>query len=356
MRLYTMRELVEVLMKRKRYLFIFFCLLSVLPVLLCSCSLTGKEDGDTVTVIDQMGRKVTVPKKINRIAALHHAGGKIVFALGLQDKLVDQALYHYEAVAMAKVDKSFASRPKLVEGHSTNNEGLISLKPDVAIAYASFDPSQMDQLEQAGVKVVAIKGETLEESYAAVRLVAKVLGRESRGEQYIADCEKILSILRKRIAEIPPKERLRVMFVGPKNIYTAATGSMMQSTLLETAGGVNVASDLRGFWASVSPEQIVSWNPDVILLGSSLATYGTESILSNPQFRTISAVKNRRVYVFPSNVGWWDYPAPHCVLGTLWTAKTLYPERFRDIDVLRMADDFYKKYLGHSFTEMGGRL
>jgi iron complex transport system substrate-binding protein len=325
-------------------------------IVLCGCSNSKATDGETVTVVDQAGRTVTVPKKIRRIAALHHFGGKVVFALGQQDKLVDQALYHRENLAMAKVNPSFAAKPKLIQGHNLNNEQLVALRPDIAIAYASFDPADIEQLENAGIKVIAIRGETLEESYAGVRLVAKVLGCEKRGDEYIAECERLVRLVKERTERIPPEKRLKVMFVGPKNIYTAATGQMLQNMLLETAGGRNVASSLTGFWASVSPEQIAAWNPDVIFLGSSLDAYGTDTVFSNRQFSTVSAVRNGRVYVFPSTIGWWDYPAPHCVLGMVWAAKTLYPDRFRDVDMKKIADGFYSRYLGYSFTAMGGRL
>ncbi|HQP30862.1 MAG TPA: iron ABC transporter substrate-binding protein, partial [Deltaproteobacteria bacterium] len=70
----------------------------------------------------------------------------------------------------------------------------------------------------------------------------------------------------------------------------------------------------------------------------------------------LKAIQKRRVHVFPSNVGWWDFPAPHCVLGVVWAAKTLYPERFQDVDMRAIADGFYAKYLGYSFTALGGRL
>jgi len=320
------------------------------------CSGSKVADGDTITVVDQVGRTVTVPKNIRRIAALHHFGGKVVFALGQQDKLVDQALYHRENLAMAKINPSFAAKPKLISGHNLNNEQMVALKPDIAIAYASFDPADIEQLENAGVKVIAIRGETLEESYAGVRLVARVLGCEKRGEEYVAECERLVRLVMERTGRIPPEKRLKVMFVGPKNIYTAATGQMLQNMLLETAGGRNVAESLKGFWAAVSPEQIAAWNPDVIFLGSSLDSYGADSLFGDRQFSTVSAVRNRRVYVFPSNIGWWDYPAPHCVLGMVWAAKTLYPDLFRDVDMKKIADGFYTRYLGYSFTAMGGRL
>ena len=328
-----------------------------LCLVLSGCNNNQKGDaGQTVTVVDQLGRTVTVPKNPKRIVALHHFGGKVVFALGAQDLLVDQALYHLESVAMARLDPIFAAKPKLIQGHDINNEEMVALRPDLAIAYTSFDPSEMEQLENAGITVLAIKGETLEESFEGVRLVAKVLGREQRGEQYIADCQKFCRLVTERTAAIPPEQRLKVMFSGPKNIFSVATGDMLQDTLLTMAGGRHVASELSGFWATVSPEQVAAWNPDVIFLGSSLATYGAGALIDNDMLSTVKAVKDRRVYVFPSNIGWWDYPAPHCVLGLVWAAQTLYPDRFRDVDMRAEADEFYRKYLGYSYTALGGQL
>ena len=146
------------------------------------------------------------------------------------------------------------------------------------------------------------------------------------------------------------------MFAGPKSVSMVATGEMLQTECLRLAGADNVACGLKGFWCDVSPEQVAVWNPDVIFLGSSKDSYDVDKVLKGSQFKTVTAVRQRRVYAFPSNVGWWDWPAPHCVLGVLWSAKTLYPERFADIDMRKVADDFYAKYLGHSFTALGGKL
>lgn len=343
---------------RKRGIFLpFFFILLGLILLLSACGKPKSQEGvETISVIDQLGRTVVVPQKITRIAALHHFGGKVVFALGQQDRLVDQALYHRENEAMAKVNPVFAAKPKMIKGHDINYEELIALKPDVAFTYTSFDRSEMEQLENAGIRVVAIRGETIAESYQGVKLMAKVLRCEGKGKDYIEDSESLLNTVQRRVANLPTENRLRVMFAGPKNIYTVATGEMLQTEILEKAGARNVASALRGFWAKISPEQIAAWNPDVIFLGSRLEVYGADSLFNDPQFQTIKAIKSKRAYTFPSNIGWWDYPAPHCVLGVVWAAKALYPERFTDLDMLKIADGFYKKYMGYTFTAMGGKL
>jgi iron complex transport system substrate-binding protein len=325
---------------------------------LSGCGYQASQADEVISVTDQLGRTVAVPRHMTRISALHHFGGKIVFALGQQSRLVEQSLYGKEAQALAKVDPQFAAMPKTQDqtGHAINYEELIALRPQCIFVYASFNRSEMRQLEDAGIRVIAVKGETIEESFEAVRLVAKVLNCEKKGEEYIDDCKRLLSLVQERIGNLPADKSLRVVFSGPKSVYTIATGEMLQNQVLEQAGAVNAGASLKGFWSDVSPEQLAAWNPDVIFVGSSLATYGVQEVLGNSQFKTLKAVRTRKVFVFPSNIGWWDYPAPQCVLGVLWTAKTLYPELFTDIDVLKIADAHYAKYLGHTFTSMGGKL
>ena len=325
-------------------------------VLVDGCDRRITSPGEKQQVTDQLGRVVTVPRTVQRLTALHHYGGKIVYALGLGDRLVEQAIYGLEAAAISRVDPVFAARPSIGLGHSLNIEQLISLKPDVVFTYSSFDRSDMERIGNAGIPVIAVRGETLEESFVGVRLMAKVLDRTAQGEIYIGECERLLRLVEERLAGIPPEARVKVLFSGPKSLLTAASGEMLQNEILQRAGARNVAAQLKGFWVDVSPEQIAEWNPDVIFLGSNLNSYDEKALYSNSQFATISAVRTHRVYGFPSNVGWWDYPAPQCVLGVVWAAKTLYPERFADVDVLKIADEFYAKFVGHSFSELGGKL
>lgn len=315
-----------------------------------------RQENPCVTVVDQLGRTVTVPINIQRVVTFHFMAGKIVFALGRQDKLVSQSLLRNEGKAMARIDPVFAAKPLFMSGQTTNIEVLMALRPDVAIVYASFDKAEVEQMEKAGIKVVAVKGETFAEGYEAVRLIGKILGCEDRAEAYIKECNKLLNLVKGRITHVQRNRRPRVLFLGPKGAYDVATGDMLQSAILSAAGAENVASGLKGRWPTVSPEQIVAWNPDVVFLGSGWGGFGADKLLNNPQLKAVRAVRNRKVFDFPSNIGWWDFPAPHCALGVVWAAKTLYPDRFMDLSMQEVADNFYTRYLGYSFTSLGGKL
>ena len=329
-------------------------ILSVCSIVLGACNSGSPQVDQMVSYRDQEGHLVQVPRHITRISG----DGVIIYALRQQDKLVDRGMYYgMDAKALARVDPQFAARPNILDGDKTNCEALAALRPQVVFANAVFHKEDKQQMEIAGLKVFSIKGETIEESFETVRLMGRVLGCEVEAREYLADCHRLLKLVEDRTRDIPQAQRLRVLFAGPKSVYTVATGEMLQTEILRRAGAENVASGLKGFWCDVSPEQVALWNPDVIFLGSSKGIYGAEQVCRNSQFKTVKAVKQRRVYAFPSNIGWWDFPAPHCVLGVVWSAKTLYPDRFKDVDMLKIADTFYAKYRGgHTFTAMGGKL
>jgi iron complex transport system substrate-binding protein len=321
---------------------------------LCGCNDLSMLGDQSLALRDQEGHSVRLPRHISRVSG----EGGIVYALGQQDKLVDRGIYYGpEGDAMARLDPGFAARPKIMEGkNNINCEALVALRPQVIFANTEFHKADKEQMERAGLKVFAIKSETIEESFEAVRLIGQVLGCQDKARGYLNDCRHLLKLVEDRTKDIPDDKRLKVMFAGPKGIYTVATGAMIQTDVISRAGAENVAAGLKGFWCDVSPEQVAVWNPDVIFLGSSKGAYGVDEVYRCAQFKTVSAVKQKRVYAFPSNIGWWDFPPPHCVLGVLWAAKAMYPDRFPDIDMLKTADAFYAKYRGHTFTALGGKL
>lgn len=340
---------------KRKYIALALVLVFLLSLVGCAQEASAPVD-NTITVKDQLGRTVTLPKDITKVTGTHIVGPNIIYALGEKDKLVDQGIPGLLGTALCKVDPDYAAKPTVMHGASYNIEEVIALNPQVSFVYVPSNEDMIDQFENAGIKAVAIKGETIEDSYEAIRLIAKVLNCEDKGEAYIVECNKLLQLVEDRLGNIPEEDRPRVMFAGPKSVYTVASGEMLNTTLLEMAGAVSVSKDLKGSWTEVSPEQVATWNPDIIILGSSLDIYGDDQIYNNPHFKTVKAIQERKVYSMPSNIGWWDFPAPNCVLGVVWMAKKFYPDKFADIDMTQVADDFYKKCYGYTFTEMGGKL
>ena len=123
---------------------------------------------------------------------------------------------------------------------------------------------------------------------------------------------------------MPAKERKRVFVSGTSPLKTAGM-DMLQSEMVQLAGGVNVAQDVAGYWPEVNLEQVAKWDPEVIFVvpykGASV-----EAILDSPEWADITAVKNQQVFMLPKYVGPWDTPIPEAILGIEWMAGKLFPD------------------------------
>jgi len=126
---------------------------------------------------------------------------------------------------------------------------------------------------------------------------------------------------------------------------------MLQGQLLEAAGLVNAAADVPGAggFVNVTLEEIIGWDPEVIYLPV-YAVYTVESLLADPAWAGVSAVKNRRVYRFPSPLEPWDYPTPACALGLSWLIHNVNPGLYPLEAVLDDANAYYQLVYGKTFT------
>jgi iron complex transport system substrate-binding protein len=113
--------------------------------------------------------------------------------------------------------------------------------------------------------------------------------------------------------------------------------------MMERAGARNVASSIAGF-KQVTMEDVLTWDPAVIFVQERYPAV-VDEIKKAVSWQTIDAVKNGRIYLMPEYAKAWGYPMPEAMaLGELWMAKELYPERFKDIDMQKEVDAYYKEF------------
>ncbi|NMA04685.1 MAG: ABC transporter substrate-binding protein [Clostridiales bacterium] len=325
----------------------------------CGKTATAPEDEpEKRFIVDQVGRKVELPEKIERVATSHHFDTKLIYALGQEDKMTHKRISAKEGEAMERLDATYAALPDLEapEYQKASAEALMVVKPQVVFSYAAFDTAEIEQYTNAGLTVVGVKGETLDDTYEAIQLMGDILDCKKQADDFETYVKEKVSTIEGRAKDVKDEGKPKVLFTGPKSIYTVATGDMFQSEMIEMAGGINVSKELKGRWCEVSPEQIVAWNPDYIFLGSSFGTGTVDDLLKDPALSTVNAIKNKNVFIFPSNIGWWNFPLPQSILGIMWIGKTVLPEKYEDIDMTEIADEYYNRAFGYSFTEMGGKL
>jgi iron complex transport system substrate-binding protein len=149
-------------------------------------------------------------------------------------------------------------------------------------------------------------------------------------------------------ASILPEERVRVLFLGT-DLTQVASGDMYQTDLIAAAGGISVSEELIGYWNEVNLEQILLWDPEVILI----PPYGSiqpEDVLVNPDWAAIRAVRDRRVHRMPRVIAPMDAPVPESLLGVLWMACVFYPDWIR-LDLAAEADRFYALYYDYDLSD-----
>ncbi|MDD2556380.1 MAG: ABC transporter substrate-binding protein [Syntrophaceticus sp.] len=346
---------------KKKLLKPLLCMLAMVLILtlLTSCSNDRSSSGtDKNVIVDQLGRTVEYPDKVEKVSAGHIYAGKMLFAMGQKEKIAYQLQIGADTEALAKVDEFYGSLPTVLSAPNgvDSPEGLLALGVDVVFTDAGKGEEEAAVFQNAGIPAIAVSGETFDEVYETARIMGEVLDCPERTQEVIDFIEDLRNMVSSRVKDISDDEKPVVMVCGSGGVYTAATADMFQHQMVETAGGINAGANLNGKWANVSAEDIILWDPDYIVLGSSFGVDDVESVLTDPALQTVTAIKNKDVYIFPSTLGWWDFPLPQSVLGIIWTAKTIHPDQFTDINMLEMADSVYEFIYGYTYSELGGVL
>ena len=314
-----------------------------------------QETAETREITDMAGRKVMVPAAEN-IESVFSAGpvAAIFLYMVAPDKLLG---WNYELNDVEKsiiLDK-YQDLPNFGMGDAVNYEAVIAANPTIAINSGKINDamvSDCDALsESLGIPVVAVDNE-LNNSAEAFRFMGELLGVEDHAEELAQYAEQVFTDIN-ALSDIPEEKKVSVYFGnGEDSLETAPRGSQ-HAQILDAINAVNVA-DLElgdGSRVQISAEQLLAWDPDVIVVngepkadksGSSAA----EDILSNPDYASLKAVQDQKVYGTPNApFSWVDRPAgPNRLIGMRWFSALIYPEYIKcDIneEIHKFFDLFY---------------
>jgi len=311
----------------------------------------SQPEDTSVTITDIMGRTVTLSQPAERIVGTHNPtmniaivlGGGGKYIVGFGNKNMAGNLYEF-------VYPELGALEQIGRGRDINFESCVAVRADLAILPERF-ADLADQFEAVGIPAAVILPNT--ESYETIKESIRLLGILTGAEEHAAQIisfynDKIENAksIASRVTESP-----RVLYTGGSSPLSVANGLMLQSVMIETVGAVNVAKNVdgRGDFVEVSIEEIIGWNPDVIYIPA-YASYTVQDLLNNPAWSSINAIKNARVYQFPSLLEPWDYPTPSTLMGLGWMLNNLYPNLYSRDQVLKDAQEYYQLVYGRSFT------
>lgn len=314
-----------------------------------------QETAETREITDMAGRKVTVPTAEN-IESVFSAGpvAAIFLYMVAPDKLLG---WNYELNDVEKsiiLDK-YQDLPNFGMGDAVNYEAVIAANPTIAINSGKINDamvSDCDALsESLGIPVVAVDNE-LNNSAEAFRFMGELLGVEDHAEELAQYAEQVFTDINV-LSDIPEEKKVSVYFGnGEDSLETAPRGSQ-HAQILDAINAVNVA-DLElgdGSRVQISAEQLLAWDPDVIVVNGEpkadkSGNSAAEDILSNPDYASLKAVQDQKVYGTPNApFSWVDRPAgPNRLIGMRWFSALIYPEYIKcDIneEIHKFFDLFY---------------
>jgi len=299
----------------------------------------ASSDG-TITVVDMAGREVKITKNVESIALLYGIMTSYVTALGKADKLVAAPFTSDFFGMIHPVFKTIGS----VGRGQLDIEALARFNPDLFIHRAS-DVKTLDAAQGIGIPSIGVFAETQDDITALLTLLGRVLGTEDRASELINYYGQMLDNARDISKDIPADKRKRAIVMGTQ-LGSVANGAMLQSFMIETAGGINSAKDVESIeiWPVVGMETIFGWNPDFIFISNnSSSRYGAETLMADPAWANMTAVKERHVYLVPSDKDSWEFPGVSSALGSLWMLSVMYPDKLGREQLDSLAREFYKK-------------
>jgi len=298
------------------------------------------------TVTDATGRALPVPAKVERVFPAGPPAAILLYTLAPDLLLGWPRANRPEECAYLLPDVCTRAEVGRItgRGNTANLESVIALKPDLILDVGSTSAtfvSLADRVQQQTNIPYALLDGRFDAAAETYRKLGELTGRQVDAEKLARYAEDTIKATVGRVATIDPSSRPRVYYArGPRGLVTGLGGSINVETIELLAQ--NVAGGNQGGLANVSIEQVLLWNPDVII---TIDQDFAASVRSDPAWASVKAIRDGRVHLSPKMpFGWVDFPpSVNRLIGLRWLTKILYPDRFPE-DIRAQTRDFYAMF------------
>ncbi|MER7796031.1 ABC transporter substrate-binding protein [Microbacterium sp. NPDC096154] len=235
-----------------------------------------------------------------------------------------------------------------------NVEKILALDPDVVVQWGDRDDDAtfITPIEDAGIPVVGLRYGTQADLETWIDMFGTMLQQEDRAAELIDIMHSSIDEVEAYAAEQGDSPRAMFLRGDGTGAYNAGMNSTeaYMSTWMTAGGATNVAPDVEYSQATtVSPEQILAWNPEVIFV-SGMTPLTVEQVYADQALAGVEAVKNKRVYAVPSGGFWWDPPSAESNLMFQWAAEVLRPDD-QAFDVRTAMKEHYAFLYDHQLSD-----
>lgn len=330
-------------------------LLSVMMTLMLFTACTAKNEAPaTRTVVDMSGTEVTIPAQVNTYVESWFAHNAVDLMLNKAEGMLVTCVNKNSQPWMYIVCPNFYKAVSTNFSADMNLEEIIAAKPDVVFG---SNEKYRDMFTAVGIPFINCSFKTYDEMIRSVQLTAEVFGGEAVdiANRYTAYLKERLDWVAKRVGDIPEEKRTTVAHGNSIYELNFDGANTIIDEWIKYAGGINAAAEgMTGNLQTISMEQVLQWDPDVLITGKPKKQ--VDQVMSDPAWANLKAVKNGRVYSNPKGVFAWDRYGVESALQPQWCAKLLYPELFEDFDIAQELKNFYHTFFYYELSDQQAQM
>lgn len=271
------------------------------------------------TVVDDRGIEITFDEVPETIVSLQPSNTEILFELGVGAKIIGATDYDTYPEAAQKIERVSTST-------AINAERIVELNPDVVVAYTVGDEAQITQLEDAGLKVFVIaSAASFDDVYTDIIQLSEVMGVEEKGNEVVANIKGQIAAVQEKTDTLGAKKKVYYEVSPAPDIWTTGNNTFQQE-IMNAAGVENIFAD-QNSWLSVTEEDVITRNPEVIITPATYMENPVDEILGRAGWDQIQAVLNKAVVLVDGDV--MSRPGPRIGEAVEIMAEAVYPELFK---------------------------
>ena len=288
-----------------------------------------------VTVTDQAGREVTIEKEPSSIVSGYYISSSLLIALGIEAKADKRPIYKLAAPELTEL-------PNVGTAKEFNLETCAALSPDLVILPMKLKDAAQS-LTDLGITVLLVNPESQDLLTEMINTIATATNTNSEAAKLLAYIDSQKDMLTSALSGVEPES---VYLAGNSSFLSTAGPSMYQSSIIELAGGKNAADSITDtYWAEISYEQLLAWDPSYIIIASD-AEYTVDDIMNDPNLAECTAVKSSHVYAIPGDMEALDSPVPAGILASVWLAGILHPDQVSTDTYTTEMTNYYETFYG----------
>ncbi len=300
-----------------------------------------------VSAVDLCMQSGTLNRLPVRIACLYAFAGHVVAMLGRGRDMVAVVNGLKKDQLLCRMIPTVQQLPAPSTGGIINIEELLRTRPDIVFLKPETAKieAELKKLERFELPYFVAGYNSMAQQMDAIEKMGEAIGRLDKAAAYNVYYQGVIDRVESETRQIPEAEKIRLYHAINEAHRTDAPGTL-EADWTRACGVINVSvgavlsgHDNKKF---AGMEQILFWNPEVIIVNEADVK---KLILTDKKWAALQAVQNRKVHTIPVGISRWGHPGGlETPLAILWTAKTIYPDRFQGVDLKKELSIFYQRF------------